>query len=260
MKFNKVLIGLAALAVSVINLQAIDTFNSFSTAGTAINAGTNYAIIPGEGFNNPSGSSSAGNTVLNFLNASGLSTNAITLTSYYSTNRTVIISTNSLGVNNGVITTGGTTNYVVLQTVGSGLPAVGGLVTNKAIPGTNGFTVGTICVLHHGGFQDWRVADEYEVIANNASPVVVTTNAAGSVITLQPLIYSVAPTYPCLDGDELYAEVAGASISMASSATTPTTIIGPGILSGGKAKPFLLYLVSAGAGSNTINAVNAVSQ
>ncbi|MDE2105958.1 MAG: hypothetical protein KGL39_52535, partial [Patescibacteria group bacterium] len=131
MKFNKFLIGLAALAIGVINLPAaLASFNAFSGGGTAINAGTNYVILPGQGLANPGNGASAGTTVANFLAYRGFSANPITLQSYFTTNQVALVASNSLGANNANIFTGTTTNYIMLYTINAGLPAVGGFVTN----------------------------------------------------------------------------------------------------------------------------------
>ena len=264
MKFNKFLIGLAALAISAIHLQALDTFNSFSGGGTAINAGTNYLIIPGQGFNNPGGGNVAGNTVVNFLSYRGFSANPITLQSYYSTNKVALVASNSLGANNASIFTGTTTNYIALYSIASGLPAVGGFVTNLISSPVGITNANAVFILYHLGAADWRLANEYLVGVGNAATTIQVTNKVGTVLVLQPVVFTTTPAYACLDGDELYQETSAgaAAISVPSSATAVNNLggLGGGVLSFGKSKPSLLVISSAGAGTNTIDAANAVSQ
>ena len=222
-------IGLACL-VGITSLKA-ESFNVFSTAGTAVNTGTNYAIIPGEGFLN------AGNTVVTFLSCRVLCTAGGTLQSYYSTNKTYIVNTN--GYTPSLPNLGSTTNYVA---------------------STNGLAANTICVLSHLNPANYRQADEYVVVSSFPAPI-LTTNALGNVLTALPVVFTTAPVWPVNPGDILYQETAGASISIANQGViTPTTLTGPGILEGGKQKPFLLVLSSAANATNTIDSATASNQ
>lgn len=241
-------VGLAILT-SITPLMAASQFAVICNNGTAINAGTNYCVIPAEGLAN------GGDAILTFISCRGFSANPITLQSYYSTNRLVLVSSNSLGANNSNIFTGTTTNYFLYQTISQGLPAVGGFVTNT-LSNPLGILAGSVMVLSHLNPVTYRTSDEYLTAALTNSAFVTTTNTAGTVEVLWPIVYNQTPAYIVNDGDLLYLETAGGAISIASSATTPTTFSNQGgVLSGGRNKPFLLTIASAGAGTNTIDAV-----
>ena len=208
MKMKSFLVGLT-LAASVILVQA-QSYTGFATPGTAIGVSTNYAIIPGESAaqlqQQAYGSPVTLLPVVNYLNLSGLSSAAITLQSYVSTNST-------------------SANYANSTTT---IPVVS----------TNGWAAGW-AVIHHQA-SDARFADEAIYVSSLGA-----TN----------LVAAIAPVTAVGPGDTIFAQVASASIPVASS-TTAVAISGSGILTGQRGKPYLLILSST-AGTNTINAANA---
>jgi hypothetical protein len=190
----------------------------FGTSGTALNAGTNYAIIPTV---SPLFQSTGmgGYPSITYLNVSGLSASPIALTSYVSTNQTTIVLTNNVGLER--------TNYV---------------------SSTNGFTAGQFVVIQHVAMHPLkRFSCEALIIS-----AVQTTNGVPEIV------YGTAPIYPVAVGDIVNGETLSGSIPVATSTTVPLNLLGPGILAGQRNEPLLLVAQSTGGvGTNTINAATA---
>lgn len=110
------LVGLAILAG--ITSQAQSGYSSFASPGTAIGNSTNYVIIPAESaaqFQDSQGRPVPGSPVVTYLNLSGLSTAAITLQSYLSTNSTSFTATNNTTTNTVTSTNGWVTGWAVIH-------------------------------------------------------------------------------------------------------------------------------------------------
>lgn len=115
MKKLFLLVGLALL--TSITSQA-QNYSSFATPGTAIGVSTNYAILPAESaqqFNSSQGIPIAGEPVVNYLNLSGLSSAAISLQSFISTNATSFTATNNTTTNTVVSTNGWVAGWAVIH-------------------------------------------------------------------------------------------------------------------------------------------------
>jgi len=230
MKMTKLLFlaGLALLA-GVINLPAAlpPSLNIYSTSGTSVNLGTNYALIPPCFLN-------GGVPTVTFLAIRDFGVTN-TLTSYYSTNFQAILSTNS--------------------------PAYGGIAamsSTNLVNNTNGFSAGTVCVLYHLSPINWRQACEYVTVAGVQASI-SSTNANGLVTTNEVLVFNQTPAYTINPGDMIYQETAGATIAAVGASTLPAlTWSGVGVTAGDKEKPFLLLLQSTGIGTNLIDGVTAV--
>lgn len=189
---------IATVSVFAVSLGA---FAQFATPGTAINAGTNYAVIPATG----------GTPLLTYLNMNALAASGtVTLTSYVSTNNTIMKGVNS--------------------------------TTTLNVNSTNGFTAGQWVVIEHGAVSNPRLRNEAAIISS--------VNANGTNIVL-----ATAPVTACAAGDNVRAQIANATIPLASSATA-REINGAGIISGDKNRPLLLTLVGSAASTNTINAAS----
>jgi hypothetical protein len=197
---NKTFVALAVMA-SVVVASAQDVgFSVFSASGTAINAGTNYAVIPAK-------SKNGGEAAVTYLNVNGLSANAITLTSYASTNQTVAVSASSS--------------------------------TTNVVNSTNGFVVGNWVVIQHTALPA-RFQCEAAIIS--------------SMDLTNHIVLVTTPVNAVAAGDIINAEVPWQTIPIASSATAREISNANGIISGQRTEPLLLTIISAGAGTNTINA------
>jgi len=143
MKFLKLFLvaGLVAVGISV---QAQNVgYSVFCAQGTAINAGTNYAIIPAD-------SKNGGEPLVTYVNVNSLSTSPCAVAAYVSTNQTVATAASS-----------STTN-----TVGS----------------TNGFFVGNWVVIQHLQLPS-RLRNEACLVSavQNTNQIVFTTTPASAV-------------------------------------------------------------------------------
>jgi len=141
MKFIKTII-IACVAFAAVSVQAqnIKGFSGYATPGTALNTGTNYAIIAPD-------SSNGGEPLVTYLNLSA-PVGAATLTAYVSTNQT----TEAAGQTNSTVT------LVVVS--------------------TNGFTAGQYVVIQHLQIASARFRNECcqisSVNANGTNLVMVT--------------------------------------------------------------------------------------
>ena len=109
MKFIKTILTLGLLAVGLtVHAQNIG-FSAFCAQGTAINAGTNYAIIPAD-------SKTGGEPSVTYINVNSLSVNPCAVATYVSTNQTTAIATNTTTTNTVASTNGFYVgNWVVIQ-------------------------------------------------------------------------------------------------------------------------------------------------
>jgi len=206
-KIMKKLIVIGLALVAGITSQAQNNLfggvSGFATGGTAINAGTNWAVLPG--YSGANGST----PLVTFLSVRGNAATPITLQSYYVSSSTFATATNTT-----------TTNFV---------------------NSTNGFVAGNWLVINHTTLATMLESEARLISAvQNTNQIVLTT----------------ATTYPVLPGDQVFQETAGASVSIASSASASTVLNGPGIVSGQAGLPLLLTVSSTGVGTNTIDAVN----
>jgi len=206
-KIMKKLIVIGLALVAGITSQAQNNLfggvSGFATGGTAINAGTNWAVLPG--YSGANGST----PLVTFLSVRGLSPSPITVTGYWITNSTFATATNTT-----------TTNFV---------------------NSTNGFVAGGWVVINH-----------------TTLPTMIESEARliSAVQNTNQVVFNTAATYPVVPGDQIFVENAGATISIASSASASTVFNGPGILTGQASSPLLLVMSSTVASTNTIDAVN----
>lgn len=270
-KVSVFLVGLLLIVGSVINLeaQAGIGFSEYAIGGTAVNTGTNWAIIPADlagQQQNSQGITVSPHPVVNFLAMRGLAASGtITLQTFYST------------------------NMLVLDSLG----ASGNLVTNfVAWPNTNGFAANTWCVLKHAPWTNSvtvtnvmygqtniitssvpakyadQIADEAVYVSAFGNGLIYTTNTlnnwpvngeTNSIITTNlSVVFQNAPLQVVHPNDQLYVETPGAAIAVLSQGLV-TTFPANGLinLSGERRKPMLLTLVGSAASTNTIDSVNA---
>lgn len=240
-----VIIGLLALVGSVIQAAPISytaSGNVYTTEST-----TNWAVIPGELFDqvqNSQGRAVNPNIQVNFLTCRVLSTVGNTLTSYYATNPPINFSSNSL-----------------LNTV-----------TEIPWQSTNGISAGQWIVIHHQGVPI-QVADEAVQIASFQNTLIFQTNsvpvpganpwATNTYITTNIIVtLGAAPLRAINAGitnqsDTFYEEVPGPILNVASQGlTTSTTVTGPSF-TGDRSLP-MLFTLTAASGTNFIDAINGL--
>lgn len=150
-KLNKISLFLATILAAGLTAARADVgYSVFATPGTAYNAATSYAVIPMQtSVGGPNGAA----PLITYLNYSGLSANAITLTAYVSTNRTVALATNS--------------------------------ANTLTVNATNGFTAGQVVLIQHAGLGLLpRFQSEYAVVSavQNTNQIVLATNAVNPVV------------------------------------------------------------------------------
>ena len=205
MKLLKSLVCLAVISVVTACAAQDIGYSTFSTSGIAINPGTNYAIIPAN-------SRSGREPQVTYLNVNGFSVNAINVTSYVSTNRTVATAASF-----------GTTNYVA---------------------STNGFTVGNWVVITH--------LQQLPRFRNEAALI-------SAVQATNQVVLATASTTAIAAGDRISYQTANGTLPIVQSATTAREVSNAGgIISGQREEPLLITVISAGAGTNTINVANSV--
>lgn len=116
-------------------------------------------------------------------------------------------------------------------------------VTTTVIINTNGFAPGQYVVIQHLSLGiDPRFMNEMGVIQ--------------SMGTSNQIVLQVAPLSTVAVGDIVNQETSSGTIPLASSATTPTQILGNSFI-GQRREPFLITCTSSGVGTNTINTASA---
>lgn len=230
MKFKNILLAIGLAIASVIQASAQFGFSAFSVNGTAVNAGTNYAIIPAEAaaeFNDSQGRPTPGMPIVTYVSvrASGIGEqNSVTLSALVSTNATVL-TTNSYP---------GNTNTITGVFIGA---------TNSVI-NTNYFAPNTWAVIHHQNVEP-RFANEAQFILQ-----VQLTNQ---------IVFSNQPAMAIAVGDQIYSMVTAGVINVTTNLTPTASFSAPAVFAGQRRKPFLLILAnSAGVGTNTIDTASAL--
>lgn len=205
----------------IASLMLGTSFSAMADTGFVSYATPGTALGPGTNYAIISPrSQNGGEPTLTYLNVSSLTAAATpaTLVSYISTNQITAAQTNN-----------GVTNYLAATSAGTS--------------GTNGFTPGGWVVIQHLGLMP-RFQLEAAIIAG--------------IDSSNHLLLAASPVNPVLVGDVINQQTSWASIPLVSSATTPTSIVGDGIITGQRNEPFLMVVSSTAASTNVINAVNAV--
>lgn len=218
MKFTKYILALAAvMAVSLSIAQAEVGYSVFANSGTAENLGTNNLIVPDQtSIQNPQGV--PGQPVLSFLSCTAFAGTGggSVVTTYYSTNKTVIVNTNTPG-----------------------------LTRTNIVNSTNGFTPNDIVLVQHLGNTLLRSQSEvlYVSTTQNTNQLVFTT-APAQTIAVGDIVYKetagASINLSCLTA----------------TTTTIGNGAASGIAAGQRGIPWLLRVSSPGVGTNTIDAAS----
>lgn len=154
MKYKIIITALALVGVMAASAAPVIGFSRYAVGGTAINAGTNYAIIPPD-------SANGGEPVITYLNMNALfASGSSTLTAYVSTNQTTATAANA--------------------------------TTTNTVASTNGFAAGQWVVIQHLQVDNRRFRNEAVIISavQNTNQIVlatapVTAVAAGDIFDQQ---------------------------------------------------------------------------